>query len=445
VVGLGAFVAPAAAIGIDNAIAVQPGATLLLPYFEVDLGGSGGPPAPGGPCPPGAMCGIGGGGGGGIPAPLAQNTVFHIGNSSATAILAHVTIWSDLSVPVFTFDIYLTGYDVQHVNLRDVLNGILPRTAGAGSDPTDTISPQGPVSQDINFASCVGSGTPTGLPYPANIDTVRPGSVAHMRAALTGQSSTYTTPPIFNDECAGLDKGDNIARGYVTVDTVTQCNLDTPATPGYFSGVASYQNTLFGDWYLNNPVTGATTGGPLVHIAANIPGGLDAFPVGTYTFYGRYSAWTALDQRQPLATTFAVRYTGGPPFAAGTNLLVWRDSQVNQGPFACGSTPAWYPLTQTDIVAFDERESVSSPAGDPFPAEAQAVQLNGGGLPLAFTSGWLYLNLNSTVGAGPPTSPNTSQAWVIAVNQGSTRLGGPAVDAVQLDNATEPANNILIP
>jgi hypothetical protein len=73
------------------------------------------------------------------------------------------------------------------------------------------------------------------------------------------------------------------------------------------------------------------------------------------------------------------------------------------------------------------------------------VQLNGGGLPLAFTSGWLYLNLNSTVGAGPPTSPNTSQAWVIAVNQGSTRLGGPAVDAVQLDNATEPANNILIP
>jgi len=32
-----------------------------------------------------------------------------VNNSSAQALLAHVTIWSDLSVPVLATNIYLTG------------------------------------------------------------------------------------------------------------------------------------------------------------------------------------------------------------------------------------------------------------------------------------------------------------------------------------------------
>src|SRR3954469_15697542 len=104
-----------------------PAATLLLPYFEVNLGD-----------------------------PNGQTTLFSINNASATAILAHVVVWSDLSVPVLDFNVYLTGYDVQTVNLRDVLNGTLPRTASAGQDPGNTISPKGQFSQDINFASCTG-------------------------------------------------------------------------------------------------------------------------------------------------------------------------------------------------------------------------------------------------------------------------------------------------
>jgi hypothetical protein len=104
-----------------------PAATLLLPYFEVDLGNSNG-----------------------------QTTLFSINNASATAVLAHVVVWSDLSVPVLDFNIYLTGYDVQTINLWDVLHGTLPRTASDGQDPQDTISPQGAFSQDSNFASCTG-------------------------------------------------------------------------------------------------------------------------------------------------------------------------------------------------------------------------------------------------------------------------------------------------
>ena len=47
-----------------------------------------------------------------------------------------LTIWSIDGVSVLDFNIYLVGYDVQTINLRDVIaSGILPRTASAGQDP----------------------------------------------------------------------------------------------------------------------------------------------------------------------------------------------------------------------------------------------------------------------------------------------------------------------
>src|SRR5689334_22020268 len=114
------------AFAVIGTIDDVPAATLLLPYFELDLSNQNG-----------------------------VNTLFSINNASATAVLAHVTVWTDQSVPALDFDVYLTGYDVQTISLRDILqNGNLPITASAGQDPNDTISPQGPASQDINFASC---------------------------------------------------------------------------------------------------------------------------------------------------------------------------------------------------------------------------------------------------------------------------------------------------
>jgi hypothetical protein len=35
--------------------------------------------------------------------------------------VARVTLWTDYSYPVITFNIYLTGYDVQPINLFDVI------------------------------------------------------------------------------------------------------------------------------------------------------------------------------------------------------------------------------------------------------------------------------------------------------------------------------------
>src|SRR6185503_15597349 len=71
--------APAHAQPVVNVtqVADQPAATLLLPYFEVSL-----PTVQGGK-------------------PKGLTTLFSINNASATAVLAHTTIWSELAVPVF--------------------------------------------------------------------------------------------------------------------------------------------------------------------------------------------------------------------------------------------------------------------------------------------------------------------------------------------------------
>ncbi len=399
-----------------------PAATLLLPYFEVDLNN-----------------------------PNGLTTLFSVNNASATAVLVHVVMWSDLSVPVLDFNIYLTGYDVQSVNLRDIIvNGLMPQTASAGQDPTDTISPKGSFSQDINFASCNGVLPPPPLPSFFT---------AHLQAALTGKPSA-----ILKGNCAGQALGDNIARGYLTMDTVSNCSLRFPGDAGYFAaggtGDATNQNILWGDWFIVNSVQNFAEGGDLVHIEASATDPATS-TAGRYTFYGRYDAWTAVDNREPLATTFAARFLNGGTFSGGTSLLVWRDSKVNQGPFTCPATPglqpAWYPLGQEGIVIFDEQEhpvvpqtfpfSPQPPTGSliPFPAETQRTQVNGTAFPVPFNFGWLYLDLNTTVpaaGNNPPVDPAAAQAWVVytLASNGHFAVG---IDAIRLDSAC--AANHFVP
>jgi hypothetical protein len=401
------------ALAVICTIDEVPAATLLLPYFDVDLGN-----------------------------PNGETTLFSINNASATAVLAHIVVWSDLSVPVLDFNIYLTGYDVQTINLGDILrNGVLPRTASAGQDPGDTISPKGQFSQDINFASCQGLLPPPNL--PSNF-------VSHLQLSLTGQAS-----PVLGNRCAGRNLGDNIARGYITVDTVNSCTLLFPGDPGYFgaggTGIATNQNVLWGDYFYVNPGANFADGNPLVHIEASATNPQTSTS-GQYTFYGRYDGFTAADNREPLSTSFAVRYLNGGVFSGGTDLIVWRDSKVNQTAFTCPAQqgrPSWYPLGQEGIVIFDEQEQPQVPQTFPvspqppqsgiipFPAEAQSTHVGGADFPVPFDFGWLYLDLNTTVAAAgsvPPEDPAAAQAWVTArmTAQGRFSVG---FDAVQLDSA----------
>ena len=419
-----------------------PAATLLLPYFEVDLNDRNG-----------------------------TETLFSINNASASAAVAHVTLWTDESIPTLDFDIYLTGYDVQTINLHDIFNGILPRTADTGPDTTDTISPQGDISQDINFPGSTGPcGSAATLYAAPPAPTLTLALIDHIRKSHTGQfSSVY-------GGCLGLNYGDNIARGYITVDSVTTCNLQFPSSTGYFTGIADNRNILWGDYFYADQNKDFAQGETLVHVEAcpnpSVGQGADDCPFvpGDYTFYGRYVGGTAIDQREPLATNFASRYINGGAFTSGTDLIVWRDSKVPLGGTIpvhdCPGNFDQFPLNQADVVAFDEVENptnlcfqgsnVSPPTGGVetcFPVEAQRVNLQSSNVPLGASPtppspfGWIFLNLNTTVaGQTQGLPPATAQAWVTTVMNASGRFGV-GYDAIKLDTACDnlTGGQILIP
>jgi hypothetical protein len=399
VLALLAFAAPvfADACSLEN----LPAATLLLPYFEVDLDN-----------------------------PVGLTTLFSINNASASAVLAHVVVWTDMGVPTVSFTVYLTGYDVQTINLRDVFAGTLPPTATSGQDPGDTISPRGPFSQDINFSSCL-------LPYQA-----LPASfVEHLRAAHTGRFSA-----ILNG-CSGQNLGDGRARGYVTVDTVNHCTLLTPADPGYFgpSGDATAQNLLWGDSIYVDPASNYADGNNLVRIEA-FPG---AFRPGDLTFYGRYVGNSGVDAREPLATTWASRFVDGGAFSGGTDLVVWRDSGRIVRPFACGTQPVGFPLRFAREITFDEEERPEyypifpqppDRTSDAFPAEANKVHIGGPTFPVPFSFGWLFLDLNapgSVIPPAPPSAATLRQSWVETVMKAQGRYSA-GFGATPLDSVCQP-------
>jgi hypothetical protein len=394
-----------AVIGTIDAV---PAATLLLPYFEVDLNDLNG-----------------------------VNTLFSINNASASAALAHVTVWTDQSVPAIDFDVYLTGYDVQTISVRDIfVNGHLPQTASDGQDPDDVFSPQGQVSQDINFASCSGT-----LPYPrpAVSDSFR----AHLQAWFTGNQSPAT------GNCAGSKKKDGIARGYITVDSVNGCNLFFPADPIYFAGTTDDRNILWGDVIYVNPGQNFAQGETLVHIEA-CP---TCFTAGDHTFYGRYVGGSAIDHREPLPTTMAARYVTGGGFDGGTSYLVWREGNAAASSYTCNlqGPPSWYPLDSTEILVFDEEEQPVTnnecPSGDPtcsqvilIPNEAQRVNV-ANDLLSPFPFGWTYLNLQHSKILGVYGDPY-AQSWVTVVMDAEGRFSV-GYDAIQLDNANTPVTGLI--
>src|SRR3954471_7487687 len=410
-VAASAVPASAALCNVD----VAPAATLLLPYFEVDLND-----------------------------PNGLTTLFSVNNSSNVAVLAHITLWSDLSVPVLAFNIYLTGYDVQTINLRDlVVNGTLPQTASTGQDPNDTISPKGSKSQGVNFASCTGI-----LPLPPLPSSF----LQHLQLSLTGKAS-----PVLNGLCAGRNLGDNIARGYATVDTVSSCTLRLHSDPAYFASDITFQNVLWGDYIYANTTKNFANGGALVHVEASTTDPATTTP-GRYTFYSRYVGWNASDHREPLATNFGARCAVNGMFSGGTSFVVWRDSKTSQNAFACPAAlghPFWYPLGQEALEVFDEEEHVEVPQTFPvsaapptlsllpFPAEAQRTKIDSSEFPVPFDFGWIFLDLNTTIGGNPnPTSdPVAAQAWVI-YDMDSNGHFSVGFEGLRLDSACAPSHTV---
>lgn len=246
----------------------RPGATLLLPYFEVDLDD-----------------------------PAGRNTFFSVNNASPDPALAHVVVWANRGVPVLSFDLAIDGDGVRSLDLRDILVD--------GKIPVSRLSPEG----HRLFPGCT---DPLAIPAYGQV------RLRTLREHLTGQPDAATL-------CFASPVGDGtVATGFVTVDAVRRCTgslLHHPLEEGYFAdgdvGVASDANVLWGDFFLVDPSQDFAQGLELVSVVADG----ERFGVKTATFYPQPES-----HRSPLGTRYRTRFLRGGAIDGGTDLLVWTSS-----------------------------------------------------------------------------------------------------------------------
>lgn len=397
---------------IDNV----PGATLLLPYFEVDLNN-----------------------------PQGTQTSFTVVNTGRAPTTAKVTLWTDYAVPSFHFDLYLGGRDTVEVDLGLLFNkGIIPKTA-------PSIGAAGPFSDAHNpLGSCNGI-----LPPP---DQLGANLVNHLQAAHIGTASA-----VWGGQCGGAALGDAIARGYVTIDVTSGCSFSNPTQPGYFvpggMGVATNQNLLIGESKAINRTTKLAITEPLIALEASNSSPVttlyDLNPPGpandirsAYTFYGRFVI-NAADNREPLGGIHAGRVINGGAFPTGSTITAWRDFDRTPGqqglPFACNTPPA--PMPQRSIALFDEQERAFFPGGQPgvayskplpnfnpnvFPRATQRVHSSTMNAP---TFGWAYIDLNNG-DLGDGYFNGARQSFVSVQHLSNGKFGG-SLNAKTMWNVSE--------
>jgi len=429
------------AFATENAMDVVPAATLLLPYFEVDLANGNG-----------------------------VTTLFSVNNASAAPQLAHVTLWTDMSRPTLDFTIYLTGYDVQTFNLGPLfrtgnlplLTGPKPPIDGVDNLAGDFSIDEGPAVDAGESSACT---FPLPTQLPANfldfIQKVHTGQPIPAGFLNAGKCAATVGGGTAGGGIVGTQ--DNIARGYLTVDVVSNCTQFVITQANYFDTALKTgpdANVLWGDFFLVNPGQDFAQGEALVHIETYA---VPVAPGPVYTFYGRYTpvtAYNGADNREPLATTFGARYIAGGVFTGGTDLLCWRDNgtAASAAPFTCGGGSGdGQPLSQNQVVIFDEEENPVTVPGSPFsppqqqagllicPWEATRTHVDGPRLQTPFDFGWLYLNLNTNVtGDFKVNTRGIHQAWVGTIMSASGKFSV-GFQAMHFDLANDPLNVCLGP
>ena len=400
------FPAAAGAATIDNDdscdIAVLPAATLLLPYFEVDLDDAQG-----------------------------ETTLFTITNVTNVDQVAHVTLWTDRAYPVIDFNIYLTGYDVQAINLFDIIErGVIAPDAGTGTFVTPRRGRYSDRNTVIDLSDC------DRLPGP--LDNAY---VERMQDAFT-EGRVEDLGII--EGCERVGNVHEHAIGYATIDVVGRCSVELPTSRAYWSQDIRYDNVLIGDYQQINSRENFAQGGPMVHIRAIPEGGtpavrtLSKYDAGfAQTFYGRYqtAAEPHLDGRQPLPTQFATRWISGGANGYGTSLKVWREGRDESA--SCDSVEANAELDATEFVIFDESENPVGAAGATveLPAVSRNSVADANVFPQpanAATSGWMYVNLDRAF-----RDDRASQSWVISSMRALGRFSTDT-EAIALGNGCTP-------
>ena len=114
------------------------------------------------------------------------NTLFSVTNTSSEAQIVHVTVWTDFSVAILDFNILLTGYDVQSMDIRTILAaGQLPVTQIQAHNTDEGIFDDGPVSQVNQYSP----GDPINPPDPEATTVLSPSRCAVGDQAYPGRYS----------------------------------------------------------------------------------------------------------------------------------------------------------------------------------------------------------------------------------------------------------------
>jgi hypothetical protein len=391
-------------------ISVAPAATLLLPYFEVD-----------------------------IDDPAGETTLFTITNVSNEDQIAHVTIWTDYSFPVIDFNIYLTGYDVQSINLYDIIErGLIAPDAGTGTDVTDR-GDYSVVNADLSLGACDR--------LPGQLDDAY---IVRLQSALIdGTVPDFGTLP----GCNNVGNEHDNAVGYVTIDLADLCSTSLPTDPGYFTTEIRFDNVLIGDYQQVHSAENFAQGNPMVHIRA-IPEGGEPGEAAIInfdrTFYSRYQSGGVLDRRQPLPSIFAARWIQGGVGEFQTYFKIWREGQTD---FAdANSCSEWDDnvTVAAELVTFDDAENawgdvpdsrVSPPLTTEFTLPETSLtsvddasiypQPDNGAI-----DGWMYFNLDNDDADG-----FASQNWVIVSMRAEGRYSVD-FDAAWLANGCTPEEPI---
>jgi hypothetical protein len=343
-----------------------PAATLLIPYFEVDLTADEG-----------------------------QTTLFAVTNAGDHDTLAHVVLWTDWGVPTLAFDLFLGANDLQSVNLRDLFAGVLPATGGG------------------SFAGCTN---------PLTLPSLDAAAVTRLRRQHTGQ-------PDAGNDCSGSSRGGtDVAVGYVTVDVAQACSATIvhPHQAGYFvaggSGIASNENLLVGDFFYVDSAENFAQGSEAVHIVADTA----RFGEQPATFYGAWIGETGDDARAPLPTRHRARYLNGGAFDGGTDLVVWMEPGIaTPEALPCGERSQFVDICQyLRLTAVDEGAQAEDPFHSYSFSEVTArIPVGGDEIPVAAPFGFVDFENRSQFGCVIlPFLDFPLQSWVMPMASASGRF-----------------------
>jgi hypothetical protein len=403
-------------------IGVAPAATLLLPYFEVDITSAAG---------------------------TGETTIFTITNVSQLPQVAHITLWTDYSYPVIDFNVFLTGYDVQSINLYDVIRrGQIAPDDGTGFD----VSPVGELSgntvtQTVFDNPLVAEDTCVDLP------------VLLPQIYVTRMQSAFTTGKVPAAGAAGAcNTAGGIhanAVGYATIDVTATCSTSLPTDADYFTEEILFDNVLIGDYQQINGNEDFAQGNPMVHIRAIPEGGTAATRIGPAfavnfdrTFYSRYQAGGVADARQPLPALWAARWISGGATGFETFFKIWREGATTSTTVCSAYPAAGGTIGITELVRFDEEENPETLAPDivisppivnaPVLPETSLTNVTNEAIFPANTqdavAGWMYMNLDAVNNTG---NPPATQNWVIVSMRAEDRFSVD-FDAAWLGNGCTP-------